>query len=42
MRVGLILWAPKVKVGGMIAVHDYLAMRRGGVIEAVDAYTGVI
>lgn len=35
----LILWVPKVKVGGMVAVHDYLAMRRGGVVEAVDAYT---
>lgn len=35
----LILWCPKVRKGGMVAVHDYLAMRRGGVIEAVDAYT---
>lgn len=35
----LILWAPKVKRGGMVAVHDYCAQRRGGVIQAVDAYT---
>jgi hypothetical protein len=35
----LILWVPKVRQGGMVAVHDYVAMRRGGVIEAVDAYT---
>ena len=35
----LILWCPKVRIGGMICVHDYLAMRRGGVMEAVNAYT---
>lgn len=35
----LIYYCPKVRKGGMIAVHDYCAQRRGGVIEAVDAYT---
>lgn len=35
----LITYVPKVRRGGMVAVHDYLPMRRGGVIEAVDAYT---
>jgi hypothetical protein len=35
----LIHWSPKVRTGGMVAVHDYLAMRRGGVVKAVDAYT---
>ena len=35
----LINYVPKVRRGGMIAVHDYCPMRRGGVIEAVDGYT---
>lgn len=35
----LIHWSPKVRKGGMVAVHDYNAMRRGGVIEAVNSYT---
>ena len=35
----LINWAPKVKIGGMIAGHDYYAFYRSGVIEAVNAYT---
>jgi hypothetical protein len=35
----LIQWVPKVRKGGMVAVHDYCLMRRGRVIEAVDAYT---
>jgi len=35
----LIEWHKKVRVGGMIALHDYCPMRRGGVIFAVDAYT---
>ena len=34
----LINWAPKVKIGGMIAGHDYYAFYRSGVIEAVNAY----
>jgi glycosyltransferase involved in cell wall biosynthesis len=35
----IIRWVPKVRIGGMVGVHDYFPMRRGGVIEAVDAYT---
>lgn len=35
----LIFWCPKVRKGGMIAVHDYCPMVRGGVLHAVDAYT---
>lgn len=35
----IIKWSSKVRKGGMVAVHDYTPMRRGGVIEAVDAYT---
>lgn len=35
----IIAWSPKVKIGGMIAVHDYCPMRHSGVMEAVNAYT---
>jgi hypothetical protein len=35
----LIYYVPKVRKGGMVAVHDYCAQRRGGVIESVDGYT---
>lgn len=35
----LIKYVPKVRRGGMIAVHDYIPMRKGGVIDAIDAYT---
>lgn len=35
----LIKWVPKVRKGGMVAVHDYCAMNRNGVVKAVDAYT---
>jgi glycosyltransferase involved in cell wall biosynthesis len=35
----LINYVPKVRRGGMVAVHDYLPMRKGGVIEAVDGFT---
>lgn len=35
----LIKWVPKVRKGGMIALHDYCPMNRNGVIKAVDAYT---
>lgn len=34
----LILWVPKVRVGGMILVHDYTILQGPGVIRAVDAY----
>lgn len=35
----IIRWSQKVRSGGMIGVHDYLAMRKGGVMKAVEAYT---
>lgn len=35
----IICYSRKVKTGGMVAVHDYLPMRRGGVMKAVEAYT---
>jgi len=35
----LIYWCPKVRKGGIIAVHDYFNFRRGGVVDAVNAYT---
>jgi hypothetical protein len=35
----LIKWCPKVRKGGMVALHDYCPMNRNGVVKAVDAYT---
>ena len=35
----LIYWVPKVRKGGIVAVHDYFNFRRGGVVDAVNAYT---
>lgn len=35
----LIHWTKKVKVGGIIAGHDYYAFGGTGVVKAVDAYT---
>ena len=35
----IIHWTPKVRTGGMIAVHDYMPMVRGDVRGAVDGYT---
>ena len=35
----LIRWSPKVRSGGLIVLHDYCVVWRGGVIKAVDAYT---
>ena len=35
----IIRWAPKVRVGGLVLVHDYCAFGMSGVIPAVDAYT---
>jgi hypothetical protein len=34
-----IFWAPKVKIGGIIAGHDYAHHHGFGVIEAINAYT---
>lgn len=35
----LIWWARKVRMGGMVALHDYYRFRGGGVVAAVDVYT---
>lgn len=35
----LICWAPKVRQGGMILMHDYTILQGPDVIRAVDAYT---
>ena len=35
----IIYWSKKVKRGGIISVHDYCVHLKGGVIQAVDAYT---
>jgi hypothetical protein len=39
VMLDLILWAPKVHRGGVIAGHDYYRFRDGGVVPAVDCYT---
>lgn len=35
----IIKWAPKVREGGLVLVHDYCAFGLSGVIPAVDSYT---
>ena len=35
----IVQYAPKVRSGGLVLVHDYCHFRRSGVIQAVDAYT---
>jgi predicted O-methyltransferase YrrM len=35
----LVFWAYKVKRGGIIALHDYIASHNSGVMKAIDAYT---
>lgn len=39
VMLDLILWTPKVKVGGIVAGHDYCDYYQGGVVDAVRAYT---
>jgi len=39
VMMDLLQYAPKVRRGGVIALHDYFRSRDGGVMEAVDAYT---
>ena len=38
VMLDLILWTPKVRIGGIVAGHDYLVAHQCGVIHAVDAY----
>ena len=35
----IIFWSRKLRVGGMMSVHDYCPAEWFGVVEAVDAYT---
>lgn len=35
----LIVWSPKVRIGGIVAGHDYYRFRGAGVVDAVNAYT---
>ena len=35
----LINWVPKVKPGGIVALHDYYKFKRSGVVDAVNGYT---
>lgn len=35
----IILWAPKVRKGGIVAGHDYYEFYQAGVVSAVRAYT---
>ena len=35
----IIYWSKKLKVGGIMAVHDYCTFHWNGVMKAVDAYT---
>ena len=37
----LVMWARKVKIGGIVSGHDYYRFRQAGVVEAVDFYTKV-
>jgi hypothetical protein len=39
VMIDLISWSYKVKVGGVIALHDFYPHYQGGVIDAVNAYT---
>lgn len=39
--IDITLWAPKVRVGGIVSGHDYISFQEYGVIQAVDAYTQV-
>lgn len=34
----IIKWSRKVRPNGIVACHDYIPMRRGGVMKAVEAY----
>jgi Methyltransferase domain len=35
----MIYWTPKVRLGGIVAGHDYIVAHQCSVIHAVDAYT---
>ena len=37
--IDIIKYAPKVRTGGLVLVHDYFHFHGGGVVAAVDGYT---
>ena len=39
VMLDIILWAPKVRTGGIVAGHDYYEFSQAGVVDAVRAYT---
>jgi len=39
VMLDLIYWSRKVRLGGIISGHDYYNFYRGGIIQAVNAYT---
>ena len=39
VMMDIILWAPKVRKGGIVAGHDYYHFYQSGVVDAVRAYT---
>ena len=41
VMMDIILWAPKVRSGGIVSGHDYQVHYGFGVIQAVQAYTNV-
>ena len=41
VMMDMIVWANKVKVGGIISGHDYIHQYQVGIIQAVNAYTSV-
>lgn len=41
VMIDIILWARKVKLGGIISGHDYCFFKDSGVVEAVNIYTQV-
>lgn len=41
VMIDIILWTPKVRVGGIVSGHDYISFQDYGVIQAVDTYTKI-
>lgn len=39
VMMDIIHWTPKVRVGGIVAGHDYVRLHNCGVMDAVHAYT---
>ena len=39
VMLDIILWAKKVRKGGIVSGHDYMHFHKSGVVEAVNKYT---